>query len=171
MAERYRLEGLLALRRREKKRQEILLARALRELNEAKKKLEELKKAKEEFQRKKKEARQEMDRKMANGGLVQSGCFHVNFIRKIKEEIETKEEEIESQDEVVVEVKEKVAKERKNYIEAIKRLRMMEKHKALWEKKVREKISRREEKEMDELGQTIHRLRGWRGEKSVFEAG
>jgi len=169
MAERYRLEALLKLKIRLRKQAEAALAQAIVALQEAKKKLETLKEEKKKIKREQKEARKKMDLEMSGGGYIGEGCFHVNFLRKLKEDEEAKQEEIELQEEVIEECKEKVAKARKNYIEAVKQLQIMEKHKGLWAKKVRREISRREEKEMDELGQTIHSLRRWRGEKSVFQ--
>ncbi len=101
---------------------------------------------------------------MIGGGIVASGCVHVNFLRKLKEDIEKKDEEIEDQKTVIQECQEKVARARRDYIEAAKQHQVMEKHKELWSKKMRQEITRREEKEMDELGQTIHGLKNWRGE-------
>ncbi len=109
-----------------------------------------------------------MDAQMNRGGSIGEGCFHVNFLRKLKEEEEVKKEEIEGQKKVIEECQEKVAKARRDYFDAIKQLRMMEKHKDLWRKRVAKELSRKEEKEMDELGQTIHSLRRWRGEGSEF---
>lgn len=166
---RYRLEAMLRLRFRDKKRAEVELAKSMARLQEAKKKLKTLKEEKEEIRKEKKKARGKMDARMAGGGRVGEGCVHVNFLRKLKEDEAAKEEEIERQREVVEEAQEKVAKCKRAYIEASKQLRIMEKHKDLWAKKVSQELSRREEKEMDELGQAIHSLKKWRGEKSVFE--
>ncbi len=165
----YRLEALLKMRTHEKKRAEIALAKAIAALQEAKKKLETLKEEKKEIVKEQKEAKKKMDHKMSGGGLIGEGCFHVNFLRKLKEDEVQKEEKIEEQKGVVEEATEKVAKCRRNYIDSVKQLRIMEKHKELWEKKLRQELNRLEEKEMDELGQTIHSLKKWRGEKSVFE--
>lgn len=168
-APRYRLAALLRLRIREKKKSEVELGRAMIALQQAKKKLEELKEEKEKIRKEQKEARHKMDVEMSGGGMVGSGCVHVNFLRKLKEDEVAKDEEIEDQKEVIVEATEKVARCKRAYIDASKQLRVMEKHKDLWVKKVRHEISKREEKEMDELGQAIHSLKRWRGEKSVFE--
>lgn len=168
MAKGYRLEALLKLRQREKKRAEVLLAKRLFELKEAKEKLERLKEEKEKIKKKEKEKRLKMDTQMNRGGLIGEGCFHVNFLRKLKEDEEAKTKEMEEQKGVIQECQEKVVKARKEYFDAIKQLRVMEKHKGLWKKKIAVLLSKKEEKEMDELGQTIHSLRQWRGEKSEF---
>lgn len=165
----YRLEALLRVKQQEKRRQAILLAKALRQLEEEKKKLKELEASLKILKQNRKNARDRMAVEMQAGGAIGEGCHHVNFLRKMKEEIEAKNEEIEDQKLEVEEAVERTAKARKQYIQAIKELRVMEKHKELWRKKVAKEISRREEKEMDELGQTIHSLRKWRGEEQVFE--
>ncbi|MFA4873732.1 MAG: hypothetical protein WC690_00155 [bacterium] len=166
---RYRLQALLIIKTRAKKRAEEALARALIALKKAKDRLEELKKEKEEIVKKWKESRAEMKRKMQTGALVKEGNVHVNFLRKLKEDEEAKQEEIEDQEQVVEDCEAAVARTRREYIDAARALQVMEKHKGLWEKKVRDEITRKEEREMDELGSTIHQLRRWRGEKSVFE--
>lgn len=165
----YRLEALIKLRLREKKKAEILLAKRFAELKEAKEKLEKFEKELKEIRVKEREKRKKMDEAMTQGRLIQEGCFHVNFLRKLKEDEEAKKIEIEDQKEVIRECQEKVAKARKDTIHAIQQLRVMEKHKELWRKKLLQEISRKEEREMDELGQTIHSLRKWRGEKTEFQ--
>lgn len=167
--QKYRLQALLTIKAQAKKRAEVLLARAIIALKEAKEKLEKLKKEKEKIIERWKKARAEMKGKMSGGALVGEGNVHVNFLRKLKEDEAKKEEEIEDQKQVVAECEEDVAKARRAYIDAAKELKVMEKHKELWEKKIRDELTRKEEREMDELGGTIHQLKRWRGEKSVFE--
>ena len=169
MAERYRLEALLRLKERNKKQAEVLLARAIGQLEKEKKKLETLKEEKKEIVVAQKEARKKMDAEMSAGGFVGKGCVHVNFLRKLKEQEAEKQEEVDDQVDVVEEATAAVAKAKRRYIDTSKEHQMMKKHKELWAKKVRQEMTRKEEHEMDELGQTIHGLRRWRGEKSVFE--
>lgn len=169
MAQKYRLEVLLRVKQREKKRSELLLARRLKELFEAKAKLKKLEEEKAKIITRAKQARQKMDQKMQGGGRIHEGCFHVNFLRKLKEDRQAKEEEIENQKQVIEACQENVVKARKDYFEAIKQLRVMEKHKGLWVKKVAKELSLQEEREMDELGQTVTALRKWRGERSEFQ--
>lgn len=166
----YRLQALLRIKARQKKRAEIALAKAIAELKAAKEKLEKLKEEKKKIVERWREARREMKAKMDFGGKVGEGNVHVNFLRKLKEDEEAKEEEIEEQKRVIEECVGKVARARQDYIDAARELQIMEKHKELWEKKVQEEISSREQRELDELGNTIHQLKKWRGEKSVFEA-
>ena len=52
-----------------------------------------------------------------------------------------------------------VKRARRDYIDAAKDLRVMEKHKDLWRKKMNLELLRAEEKEMDELGNVMHELR------------
>lgn len=165
----YRLQALLVIKDRAKKKAELELARAILALKEAKEKLEKLKKEKDAIIAKWKLARKEMKEKMQAGSCVGEGNLHVNYLRKLKEDEDAKEEEIRLQKEVVEECTEAVAVARRGYIDASKELRIMEKHKELWEKKLKDELTRKEEREMDELGSTIHELKRWRGEKSIFE--
>lgn len=167
--QKYRLQALLTIKARLKKKAEMALARALIELKEAKEKLEKLKEEKERIIERWHEARLEMKSRMQGGGAVKEGNVHLNFMRKLKEDEEAKQEEIEDQEQVVEDCTAAVALARREYIDAAKELQVMEKHKELWEKKVRDELTRKEQKELDELGGAIHQLRRWRGDKSVFE--
>jgi flagellar biosynthesis chaperone FliJ len=153
-----------------KKKAEAALARAIIALRQAREKLDELKEEKEKIIERFKQARVEMKRSMDFGGQVGVGNRHVNFMRKLKEDEEKKQEEIEDQELVIEDLEAKVALARREYIESAKQLRIMDKHKELWHKKIRAEISKKEAKEMDELGATIHQLRKWRGEKSISES-
>lgn len=165
----YRLQALLTIKQRMKKKAEIALARALKALMDAKEKLKKLEREKEEIVEAWKEARKEMKRKVATGVMIGEGNVYVNYLRKLKEDEEKKEQEIEDQKGVVEEAEAAVKVARKEYIEACKELRVMEKHKELWEKKLKAEISRKEEREMDELGNVIHQLRRMHGEKALGE--
>ncbi|MFH1829441.1 MAG: flagellar FliJ family protein [Pseudomonadota bacterium] len=167
--QKYRLQALLNLKARLKKKAELVLAKALIALKEAKERLEELEKEKEKIIERWKQARAEMKRKEKAGLIVKESNVHVNFLRKLKEDEEEKQMEIEDQEQVVEDCETAVAAARREYIDAARELQVMEKHKELWQKKVSQEISRKEQKEMDELGGTIHQLRRWRGEKSLFE--
>lgn len=165
----YRLQALLTIKTMAKKRAEVALGKAIIALKEAKERLEELKEEKRKIIERWEESRSEMKRKMSHGARVGEGNVHVNYLRKLKEDEEEKQEEIETQEERITECEEQVALARRAYIDACKELQVMEKHKELWEKKLRDEITRKEEREMDELGGTIHQLKRWRGERSVFE--
>ena len=167
--QKYRLQALLTIKARLKKKAEMALARALMELKEAKEKLKRLEEEKEEIIEEWKEARAEMKRDEQAGISVKKSNVHVNFMRKLKEDEEAKQEEIEDQEQVVEDCETAVAVARRDYIDAAKELQIMEKHKELWEKKIKAELNRKEQKEMDELGSAIHQLRKWRGEKSLFE--
>ena len=169
MAQKYRLEALLRLKEKNKKEAEVLLARAIRKLEDEKKKLEQLKEEKKKLIQEQRQARQKMDAQMSAGGRVGVGCVHVNFLRKMKELLEEKDQQIEDQVETVEEAKAGVAKARRHYIDASREHQVMKKHKELWAKKLRKEATLKDEREMDELGQAIHGVRRWRGEKGVFE--
>ena len=165
----YRLQALLVIKQRMKTKAEVALAVAIKTLIEAREKLKTLEKEKEEIIEAWKQARRDMKEKVGHGVIVGEGNVYVNYLRKLKEDEEKKEIEIEDQKVVVWEAEEGVKVARRDYIDACKELRVMEKHKELWEKKVRAEISRREEREMDELGNVIHQLRKMRGEKAISE--
>lgn len=159
----------MIIKQRMKTKAEVALAVAIRALMEAKEKLKRLEKEKEEIVEAWHKARKEMKEKIATGVLIGEGTVFVNYLRKLKEDEEKKQQEIEDQKGVVEECEAGVKKARKEYIEACKEHRIMEKHKELWEKKVRAEINRREEREMDELGNVIHQLRRMHGEKALGE--
>lgn len=161
---RYRLEAMLRIKLREKQRAEFALAKAIEALKRAREKEQQLIKEKDEIVAKWMATRDEMHERMNVGGLVFDGTVYVNYLRKLKEQEEEKVEAIEEQRQEVERCVEKVARRRRDYIEAAKQHQMMEKHRELWQKKINEELSRREEKEFDELGNTIHQLRRWRGE-------
>ncbi|MBT3182530.1 MAG: hypothetical protein HN337_08505 [Deltaproteobacteria bacterium] len=160
----------MTIKARMKRRAEVALAKAIKALTEAREKLEELQEEKDKIIERWHEARKEMRSQMDVGVMVGNGNVHVSFMRKLKEDEEKKEEEIDDQEMVVEECESHVAGARRDYIDAAKELQVMEKHKELWEKKVRNEINRKEQLELDELGGTIHQLRKWRGEKTVTEA-
>lgn len=169
MKEKYRLQALLMVKQRMKKRAEILLARAIRELLDEREKLKKLEAELVRLVERWQAARTEMDRAVRSGAAVGEGNVHVNYLRALKEDEAAKEEEIEEQNGVIEEAQLRVARARREYIDAAKELQIMEKHKELWRKKLQGIINRSEAKKLDELGQAIHQLKRWRGEKSVFE--
>ncbi len=167
--QKYRLQALLTIKANALRRAEIALAKAIIALRKAKERLKELEEEKKEIEGKIRKAPPEMRDRMSLGAQIGEGKRHVNFLRKLKEDKAQKEEEIEDQQQLVEERTEDVARARRAYIDAAKALKVMEKHKELWEKKIKEELTKKEEREMDELGSTIHQLRRWRGEKSLFE--
>ncbi|PIU55894.1 MAG: hypothetical protein COS89_06570 [Deltaproteobacteria bacterium CG07_land_8_20_14_0_80_38_7] len=165
----YRLEALLTIKNQLKKKAEATLAFAIKKLIEAKKRLKELEEEKEKLTKNLKKARVDMKSKISTGSKIGEGNVHVNYLRKLEEDIEQKNEEIDDQKQVVEEAEEGVKLTRKEYIEACKELDIMEKHKELWAKKVRDELSKKEEREMEEIGNTIHRIRKTHGEKALGE--
>ncbi len=165
----YRLQALLTIKQRMKTKAETALAIAIKALMEAREKLKKLEKEKEEIIEAWKLARKEMKSKVATGVMIGEGNVYVNYLRKLKEDEEKKGQEIEDQKGVVEEKELGVKTARREYIDACKELRVMEKHKELWAKKLKAEISRKEEREMDELGNVIHQLRRMHGEKALGE--
>lgn len=165
----YRLEVLLRIKERLKKRAEMELARALKKLLEEQEALRRFEQELEEIIEKWNTGRLEMKSSFDGGPLVGKGNVHVDYLRGIKEDEAAKRKEIDEQKEQVVQAETKVAAARRNYIDACKELQIMEKHKELWQKKMRGELGKLEARKLDELGNAIHQLKRWRGEKSVFE--
>lgn len=162
----YRLEALLTIRENEKKRAESALAAAIKALKEAKEKEKKLIREKKDIIEKWQVSRAEMSASMTAGSSIFDGTVHTNFLRKLKEDEEAKEKEIVKQGMVVAEATEGVARARRDYIDAAKELKVMKKHKELWQKKIEKEINRKEERELNDLTNTIHNLRKWRGEET-----
>lgn len=156
MAQKYRLEVLLKTREREKRRAEELLAKAISALTRARQREDELKEEKKKIHEEWKQRRMEMRDRMDAGGRVSDGNVHVRYLRKLKEDEAAKDDEITTQHERVLQCERRASEARREYIDAVKAMRVMEKHKELWRKKVAAEISRKEEREFDELGNIIH---------------
>ncbi|PIR25481.1 MAG: hypothetical protein COX62_06385 [Deltaproteobacteria bacterium CG_4_10_14_0_2_um_filter_43_8] len=166
----YRLQALLTLKERLKRKAEIVLAQKIIALKKEEEKLEELKEELKEIVEAWKMARKNMSDELRKGASSHRSDIHSNYLKRLKEDEEQKEEEMEEQKECIEEAKEALKKARRNYIDAAKELQVMQKHKELWAKKLKGEISKKEAKELNDLGNTIHQLKAWKGEKSVFQA-
>lgn len=158
----YRLDVLLRVKQRAKQRAELALAKAIIELKNARDTLEKLQDEKTAIIQRWHETRDDMHQQMRQGGVINDGTRFVNFLRKLKEDEDAKAEEIVAQEQVIVRCEEKVARRRRDYLHAAQEMQVMEKHKELWVKREQALLTAKEEKEFDELGQTIHELRKWR---------
>jgi len=156
----YRLQPLILVKEKHKKQMEIELGRAIKNLAEQKERLKTLEKEKEQIIQKKKDARLNMSRHVTAGEtrIFDSG-LHLNYLEKLQDDLVAKEKEIERQHEIIKEAEERVKKARRNYIDASKDLKTMEKHKELWYKKLMKELSYKEQKELNELGNVIHQIR------------
>ena len=155
----YRLQPMLELKVRARKQAEIRLGQAIVRLEKEKRQLKKLEGEKEAIIRRRKECRRELHDKVSEGqARVKDGSVRVNFLRKLEEDEKAKEVEIQAQKQVIETCEVQVKRARRDYIDAVKELRVMEKHKELWRKKVQTELSRIEEREMDELGNVIHQL-------------
>jgi len=158
--QKYRLEPLLTVKERYKKQTEIELGKAIKKLKEEKERLKVLEREKEEIIRKKKEARLEMSRRVAVGETrIFDSSIHLNYLEKLQDDLTAKEKEIERQHELIKEAEQNLVKARRNYIDACRDLKSLQKHKELWLKKLKKELNLREQKEMNELGNVIHQLR------------
>ncbi len=160
----YRLQVLLRIKERIKRQSEMALAKAIITLNKEKETLKTLEKEKDDIIKSFKNARKDMADHVKVGGKIGYSHVHVNFLDKLKDDEEKKEEEIDDQKLHIEDCEEKVTSARRDYIEAANQFKVMEKHKELWEKKIKNELSAKEAKELDELGQVIHQLKSWRSE-------
>lgn len=156
----YRLQPLLDQKKRLRRAAEIKLAKAISQLEREKKNLEKKKEEKKKIIEKRKNCRLELHQKMAAGDAhVRDGSMRINYLKKLEEDQKKKEKEIEEQKELIEQCKDQVKRARRHYIDAVKDLRVMEKHKDLWKKRVDLELSKQEERKMDELGNIIYERR------------
>lgn len=157
--EKYRLESLVKLKERQKRKTEELLARAIRELADEKKKLEKLKNLKKEIIEKRVKARSQMNKKVSSGqSRIRESQFHIGYLTKLKEDEEKADKEIAEQKEVFDLAEQKLKRARRDYIDAATELNVMEKHRELWAKKQAQVLSALENKQMNELGNALHQI-------------
>lgn len=157
--QKYRLQVLLDIKFRAKRQAEIVLAKAIKKLKEEEEKLKELELEKKKIEEKIHKERNAMFVKVSGGGaMAKDPQVHKNFIRKLEEDLEEQERKIEEQKEVIKQAQKALQRARQDYLIAAQELNIMEKHKELWEKKIRKELTALEDKEMNELGQTIHQI-------------
>ena len=162
--EKYRLQPLLQVKLKNKRTAEIALSKAFAELKAEEEKLKILEKEKREIIQRREDSRREMAEKVARGeSVVYDSNIHLNFLKKLQEDEEKKDQEIEDQKEAIKRAEEKLAQAKRDYIDACKEVKIMEKHKELWRKKIKKELEFQEAKMMNELGNVIHQLRKMRG--------
>lgn len=158
--EKYRLQPLLDVRLKNKRQSEIELGRAFAALKAEQEKLKKLEEEKQAIIEHRNELRREMARKVAMGeSRISESHSHLNFLKKLVEDEEQKDKEIEEQKEVIVRAEERLSQAKRDYIDACKEVKVMEKHKELWQKKIKQKLEYEEQKMMNELGNVIHQLK------------
>lgn len=155
----YRLQPILIVKDAEKRKSEIELARALSALEEEKKKLKKLEEERVALRIRIKERRKAHSEKVSAGETsIRDNEVFLNYLRKLKEDDEELERKINEQNERVRLAEERAKRARRAYIKACTELRMMEKHKELWEKKLQQALTAKENKELGELGNVLHGL-------------
>ncbi|OGQ06563.1 MAG: hypothetical protein A3G32_01565 [Deltaproteobacteria bacterium RIFCSPLOWO2_12_FULL_40_28] len=156
---RYRLEPLLQLKERRKRQTEIALSKAIKKLDDEKEKLKKLTDLKKEVIRQREHARNDMNQKVATGqARIKESQFHLGFMIKLQDDQKKVEDEIKDQTENVVHAEEKLKRARRDYLDAAQELNVMEKHKELWTKKEKKTLDAKENKLMNELGNTVYQL-------------
>lgn len=155
----YRLEVLLNVKARIKRRAELAVAKAIKQLEAEREKLKELQEEKKKIEKRIRSEKNEMRTKVAGGkARAKDPQVHLNFIRKLEEDLNDCLRRIEDQKEEVKRAEKEVQKRRADYILAAQDLNMMEKHKELWEKKARRELTLEEDKMLGELGNVIHQM-------------
>jgi len=158
--EKYRLQPLLDVKERHKRQTEIALSKAFSELKAEQQKLVKLEAEKQEIVEKRLQTRREMSEMVSMGeSRVSDSHTRLAFLKKLAEDEEKKDEEIVEQKEAIKRAEEKLAQAKRDYIDACKEVKIMEKHKELWQKKVKQKLEYQEAKMMNELGNVIHQIR------------
>jgi Flagellar FliJ protein. len=158
--EKYRLQPLLQVKERNKRKSEIELAKSISALKEEERRLKQLEDEKNQILANIEKTRKEMANMVGMGeSRVADSQTRLLFIKKLKEDEKKKDEEIELQKEAIKRAEERVAQAKRDYIDACKEVKVMEKHKELWKKKIRQELEKEEAKLMNELGNVIHQLR------------
>ena len=92
--EKYRLQAMLTVKYRNKRNAEIELGKSIKALKEEEEKLEELEEEKQEIIQRREDARRDHALKVASGeSQVAESHGHMNFIKKLLEDEEKKDEE------------------------------------------------------------------------------
>jgi flagellar export protein FliJ len=161
--EKYRLETMLQVRLRNKRNAEIELGKALKVLKDEEARLRDLEEEKQDIVRRREDSRRDHSLKVASGeSRISESHSHMNFIKKLQEDEDKKDKEITQQQGVVKQAEQKVALKKRDYIVACKEVKIMEKHKELWKKKLKVQLEKEEAKVMNELGNVLHTLRAMR---------
>ncbi len=159
MATKYRLEPLLRIKARARRRAEISLAQAIAHLEREKKRKKELEEEKKDLIDAKREIRAEVEKRMTNQeGVIGDSFRYIDYMKGLDEDVHQKDRDLERQEEVIEDATIIVSRARRDYIDAAQEHKVMEKHKELWAKRQQKELARREQKELDELGQVIHQL-------------
>lgn len=157
--EKYRLEPLLRMKEREKRKMEMALAKAIKALEEEKNKLISLEDFKKEIIEKKRKTESSMRERVISGkARIKESHFHLDFLTKLKSDIEKTDQEISEQKESIGVAEGKLKRARRDYMDAASELNVMEKHRELWGKKQAHILSALENKQMNELGNVVHQI-------------
>lgn len=155
----YRLQVLLLIKEKAKKKTEVNLAKALTQLEEEKEKLKKLKGVKENIIENRKRVQKNMRDHVASGqARIKDSQYHLGYVRKLDEDEESIGKEIKEQEEALDLAKQKLKRARRDYIDAATELNIMEQHKELWMKKQQQALSALENKQMNELGNTVFQM-------------
>lgn len=156
----YRLEVLIVIKDKAKKAAEKELAHAIKRLDQERLALQKLEEKRKALIEKIQSEKMKMREKIAEGGrAVKDPQMHLNFLRKLDEDLEKLEIEITDQKQQVKRAENQLQRCRRDYVFAAQELNVMEKHKELSLKKIQQELNDIENKKMNELGTVVHQMR------------
>lgn len=159
----YRLQALLQIRERAEEAAREAFAQAMNALNREKQLLLDLEAELERMIADRKRRREEYSQKLASGEMkVSDQSAAYRYIERLKEREAEQQSKIDGQRENVREAEKTVKRAEDALIVATQDLKALQKHKEKWETEVRKERMQREEDNLDEIAQTIHRTRGER---------
>lgn len=162
--QKYRLQPLLRMKDRAKRQAEMALAIAFKRLEEEKHKLEQIEKLLGQIRDRREQCREDMRQKVLTGqARIQQSHIHLGYMRKLEEDEQQLIEEKKTQKEEIRNAEEKVKRAKRDYVDAAYELTIMEKHRDLWRKQQQKALSALENKEMNELGNTVFQMNKFRG--------
>jgi flagellar export protein FliJ len=155
-SQKYRLQPVLDKREKKKKDAEKILADARAEVERQKQILkqreEDIEKAVQKKDKYTADLRTKMDAGMETGKITAGKAF----IEVLKQNIVTAQEKAEEQRKVVESAEQKVQAAVAGVAEATKEMKVIEKHKENWQDVVRKEIEEKEDKEQEEVAQSMY---------------
>jgi flagellar export protein FliJ len=154
----YRLQALLGIRERAEESAKEAFANAMNALHKEKKLLQEMQDELQRMIEDRKRRREEYSQKLASGEMKvtdQSSAYR--YIERLKEKEAEQQARIDSQREQVREAEKAVKRAQDALVVATQDLKALQKHKEKWWDEVKKERAAREEDQLDEIAQTIHR--------------
>ena len=158
--DKYGLQTLLDIRKREKDAADSRFAQAQKVLAGEKRRKEEMEKELEKMILRREEKRREYSEKQMRGEMSTQAVIAANlFIDRLKEEELAQQEVIQRQERVIQEKERLVDRARQEAVVAHRDLKALDRHKEKWEKEKKRELQAKEEEAMDDLVQSMYNLR------------